>query len=246
MKINKIYLGDCLQIMKQIDNDSINMVLCDLPYGSTSCKWDIIIDFKKLWEQYLRITKEKSTIVLTASNPFSSLLVNSNIKMFKHELIWEKEQGTGQLNAKKMPLKKHELILVFSKGSIVYNPQKLLNQKAYNKKVNKVPINAINHNENLYNGGVPLNGYTAKNVTSRYPTSIVKFNRELKNRYHPTQKPVTLFEYLIRTYSNKGDLILDNCIGSGTTAIACKKTDRDFIGIEKDEKYFNIANQRIL
>jgi len=239
--LNKIYLGNCLEIMKDINDKSVDLILCDLPYGTTQCKWDTVIPFDELWIHYERIIKDFGIIVLTASQPFTSNLVMSNPKMFKYELIWEKEQGTGQLNAKKMPLKKHESILIFSKGKlghITYNPQ-MTEGKSYNRndigKVNNVK-------EKVYGAS---NGYKANNITTRYPTSIIKFNMVKQKGQHPTQKPLDMFEWLINTYSNENDLILDNCIGSGTTAIACINTNRNYIGIEKEEKYFNIANERI-
>jgi len=244
LKLNKIYCGDCLKGMKFIDDKSIDMILCDLPYGITACKWDTIIPLKPLWIQYKRVIKDNSAIVLFASQPFTSILVTSNIKMFKYEWIWEKEQGTGQLNAKIMPLKSHENILVFGIGKIKYNAQKKLVNKSYNKKVNSI-MEIIKYDASLYNSGVPLRGYNKKNVLDRWPKSIIKVNRELKGRVHLTQKPVTLCEYLIKTYTDIGGLVLDNCIGSGTTAIAAINTKRNYIGIELDRKYVNIANERI-
>ena len=232
---------DCLEGMKLIDDKSIDMILADLPYQITNCSWDTIIPFEPLWEQYERIIKDNGMIILTASQPFTSKLVMSNIKMFKYELIWEKEQGTGQLNAKKMPLKKHESILFFSNGklgNIKYNPQ-IEKGKPYNRNdIGKVN----NYKEKVYGNS---KGYKAKNISTRYPTSIKKFNMAKQKGQHPTQKPVALFEYLIKTYTNEGDIVLDNVIGSGTTAVACLSTNRKFIGFEKEEKYYNKALKRI-
>ena len=237
MELNKCYLGDCLDLMKDIEDKSIDMILCDLPYGTTACKWDTIIPFEPLWEQYKRIIKDNGAIVLTASQPFTSALVMSNPDMFRYELLWIKEQGTGNLNSNKIPLKQHENISVFYKSLPLYNPQ-MTEGKPYTIKRQK--------NTNVIFGKTGTkDGYKTKNKGERYPTSTLYFNRELKNRYHPTQKPVPLFEYLIKTYTNEGDLVLDNCMGSGTTAIACINTGRNFIGIEKDEEYFNIAQKRV-
>jgi len=239
--IDKLINGDCLEEMKQIKDKSIDMILCDLPYGTTACKWDTVIQFDLLWKQYERIIKDNGNIVLTASQPFTSALIMSNPKLFKYELIWEKEQGTGQLNAKKMPLKKHESILIFSKaklGNSAYNPQ-----FTYGKPYSRNDIGKVNNTkEKVY--GVS-NGYEAHDITTRYPTSIIRFNMVKTKGQHPTQKPVDLMEYLINTYSNVNDLVLDNCMGSGSTGVACVNTNRDFIGIELDEDYFNIAKERI-
>lgn len=241
LEINKIHLGDCLELMKDIPDKSIDMILCDLPYGTTACKWDTIIPFEPLWEQYHRVIKNNGAIVLTASQPFTSVLVISNIKNFKYEWIWEKENSTGFVNANARPLKKHENIIIFSKGSanstnksMKYYPQNLLEIN----KIAKYGSRGGYLGERKSQKNIHLQKYT------NYPTTILKFKRD-KEKLHPTQKPVPLFEYLIRTYTNEGDLVLDNCIGSGTTAIACINTNRNFIGIEKDATYFEIANKRI-
>jgi len=235
--LNKIICGDCLEVMPDIPDKSIDMILCDLPYGTTACKWDTIIPFEPLWEQYKRIIKDNGAIVLTASQPFTSALVMSNIKMFKYEWIWEKEQGTNQNLCKISPLKKHENIVVFCKEKTIYNPQFSAGNPYIVKRYNKIEKDPII--------GLEQKKIDTINTGKRYPTTIIKANRELKNRFHPTQKPVALFEYLIKTYTNEGDLVLDNCIGSGTTAVACINTGRNFIGIEKDPKYVDIANKRI-
>ena len=225
--------GDCLELMQQVPDKSIDLILCDLPYGTTKCKWDSIIPFDKLWKQYNRIIKDNGAIVLFGAEPFSSSLRMSNIKNYKYDWVWEKEQGTNQLNAKIQPLRKHENICVFYKKQHTYNPQM--------EEGTPYTINRNTQTE-LYNAQKPSN---TVNTGTRYPTTILKFNREMKNRFHPTQKPVALLEYLVKTYTNEGDVVLDNCMGSGSTGVACRNTNREFIGMELDEKYFNIAKERI-
>ena len=234
LELNKIYNEDCLEGMKRIDDKSIDMILCDLPYGMTYNKWDTVIPLDKLLEQYERIIKDNGAIVLTAQTPFDKVLGTSNLKMLRYEWIWEKENATGFLNAKKQPLRKHENILVFYKRLPLYNPQ-MGKGKSYTAVRKEKP------SLNYYN-----NQKMTKTVSDgeRYPVSIIKFNRD-KEKLHPTQKPVALFEYLIKTYTDEGEIVLDNCIGSGTTAVACLNTNRNFIGFEKEEKYYNIANERI-
>ena len=231
----KLLHGDCLELMKNIEDKSVDMILCDLPYGTTKCKWDSIIPFEPLWEQYNRIIKDNGAILLFAQTPFDKVLGSSNLKMLKYEWIWEKEQGTGGLNANKMPLKKHENILVFYKRLPTYNPQ-FTNGTPYTKTRNC-------NKSGIY--GKTEDGYVSKNEGKRYPVSILEYKRETKNRLHPTQKPVKLLEYLIKTYTNENETILDNCMGSGNTGIACINTNRRFIGIEKDDNYFNVASERI-
>ena len=234
--------GDCLEKMKDIPDGSIDMILCDLPYGTTACKWDTIIPFEPLWEQYKRIIKDNGAIVLTASQPFTSALVMSNVKMFKYEWIWNKNKGSNIMLAKKQPLKIHENILVF--GGKNYNPQKtdvvgkIRDQRLEKEKINRTdgavtPKGAIKYADDY-------------DPSKKYPVSIQYFanHREKEEVYHPTQKPVALFEYLIRTYTNEGDTVLDNCAGSGTTAIACLNTNRNAILIEKDEDYYKAALDR--
>lgn len=239
MDINQIYQGDCLEIMKKIDDKSIDMICCDLPYGTTNCKWDTIIPFEALWTEYKRITKDNAAIVLNAAQPFTSALIMSNPDMFKYEWIWHKSKITGFLNANKQPMRNHEQICVFYSKQCTYNPQKTTGHK---KLVNNF-IDNKQFNSNVYNKIIIRHKFDS---TERYPTSIQKFKSlgNIKDR-HPTQKPLELIEYLIKTYTNEGDLVLDNCIGSGTTAIAAINTKRNFIGIEKDEEYFKIAEQRI-
>jgi len=242
METNKIYHGDCLELMPQIAKGSIDMILCDLPYGTTSCKWDTIIPFDKLWEQYERIIKPNGAIVLTASQPFTSALVMSNPNLFKYEWIWDKIIPTGFTLAKYSPMKVHENILIFSKGRMAYtpkegyikfNPQKTKRNKpikGYAVTSDFLHNSTFDKQERIYN--------------EKCPMSIIQFKKD-KTREHTSQKPIALFEYLIKSYSDENDLILDNCIGSGTTAIACINTKRNYIGIEKEQKYFDIANNRI-
>lgn len=245
MEINQIYNRECLEAMQEIESQSIDMILCDLPYGTTNCKWDVIIPFDKLWEQYKRIIKDNGAIVLTAAQPFTSLLVCSNLEMFKYEWIWEKHQGTGFLNAKKQVLRIHENIVVFYKNQCTYNPQKTTGHRFVGKDKQRRPASI-----GVYRKLDIKTSY--KDDGTRYPVSVQKFDYDsdrynssiFKNR-HPTQKPVALFEYLIKTYTNENDLVLDNCIGSGTTAIAALNTNRNYLGFELDKGYFDIAEKRI-
>lgn len=231
--------GDCLELMKNIPDKSVDMILCDLPYGTTRNKWDIVIPFVPLWEQYNRIIKDNGAIVLFGSGLFSAELMESNKKIWRYNLIWEKTQPTGFLNANKMPLRNHEDILVFYKKLPTYNPQKTDGHKrkvstAYQKANCCKTENYGNHNLSSYDS------------TERFPCSVVKFAKDIQtSALHPTQKPVALLEYLIRTYTNEGETVLDNCMGSGSTGVACANTNRDFIGIELGEKYFQIAKKRI-
>ena len=229
----ELYNGDCLELMKNIPDKSIDMILCDLPYGKTRNKWDSIISLDKLWEQYNRIIKDNGAITLFAQTPFDKVLGVSNLKMLKYEWIWEKEQGTGFLNAKKMPLKNHENILIFYKKPPIYNPQ-MKKGKPYTLERNTFTVNY----------GKQVDMVRTENTGERYPLTILKFKRD-KEKLHPTQKPIALLEYLIKTYTNEGEIVLDNCMGSGSTGIACLRTNRNFIGIEKDDKYFDMAYNRI-
>ena len=242
LELNKIYNMDCLQGMKFIPDKSIDMILCDLPYGTTACKWDTIIPFEPLWEQYKRIIKDNGAIVLTASQPFTSALVMSNIKWFKYEWIWFKNVPSGMAQARYSPMKYHESVLVFSKNSI--------------KVFNKIMEERVGKGKDCYNyehycgesNHVKMDKvkkfYNAELVN---PSSVLLFNvvPNRKGKLHPTQKPVALFEYLIKTYTNEGETVLDNCMGSGTTAIACMNSKRNYIGFELDKKYFDIAEKRI-
>jgi len=233
--------GDCLEKMKDIPDKSIDMILCDLPYGTTACKWDTIIPFEPLWEQYKRIIKDNRAIVLTASQPFTSALVMSNIKMFKYEWIWEKSIGANPLLCKKQPMKYHENILVFANGKTIYNPQ-----MTKGKMRDKRPKMFGNKKDENWGGAMrEIKGIENIN-DDYYPRSYQYFsNADQKNKTHPTQKPVALFEYLIKTYTNEGDTVLDNCMGSGTSGVACGNLNRNFIGIELDLEYFKIAEKRI-
>ena len=235
MELNKIYNMDCLIGMKDIPDKSIDMILCDLPYGTTACKWDTIIPFEPLWEQYKRVIKDNGAIVLTASQPFTSALTMSNVKMFKYDFVWVKPQGVDPFMSKIRPLNNIEDILVFCKTKTKYNPQKT-EGKPYHVIRDKTPRmketnNAVMRQTETVNSG------------ERLPIRTLYFNQQ--KGIHPTQKPVALFEYLIKTYTNEGATVLDNCMGSGTTAIACMNTNRNYIGYELDKKYFDIANERI-
>lgn len=229
--------------MKSIPDGNIDMILCDLPYGTTVCKWDTVIPFVPLWEQYERIIKPNGAIVLTASQPFTSALVMSRPKLFKYEWIWDKIKPTGMLNASHQPLRRHENILVFCKKKSIYNPQKTQNPKGIEK---RGLYKYQRENEGGETVGMIKQGGTSSNYEADklLPVSIQQFSKDNKP-IHPTQKPVALFEYLIKTYTNEGDLVLDNCMGSGTTGVACKNLNRDFIGIELNQKYFEIAEKRI-
>ena len=236
IELNSIYNEDCLEGMKRIPDGSVDMILCDLPYGTTRNKWDTVIPLEPLWEQYNRVIKERGAILLTAQTPFDKVLGVSNLENLKYEWIWDKKLATGHLNAKRMPLKRHENILVFYKKTPVYNPQ-FTKGEPYDKGF------ALRESEN-WGKQVAVSGKNSSG--KRYPTSlIVKSNANQRGKLHPTQKPVSLFEYLIKTYTNKGETVLDNCMGSGTTAIACLNTNRNFIGFELDKEYFDIANERI-
>jgi len=239
LKLNQIYNIDCIDGMKQIDDNSIDMILCDLPYGITQCKWDSIIPLDKLWMEYNRITKDCSVVVLTSVQPFTSMLVMSNISYFKHEWVWEKDGGSNFGNVVREPMKEHENILVFSKGKWKYNP--IREERIGSRRGKKTKSMRSIGDSECYNKFKNLGEWYVPEL--RCPRSIQRFTRERGN--HPTQKPTLLFEYLIKTYTNEGDLVLDNCIGSGTTAVACKNLNRNFIGFEISEKYCNISNKRL-
>ena len=224
--------GDCLEKMKDIPDGSIDMIFCDLPYGTTKCKWDVIIPFEPLWEQYERIIKDTGAIVLFGSQPFTTALNNSNMKLYRYEWIWIKNNSTGFQLANKRPMKKHEIISVFYNKQPTYNPQGL---QPYGK-VNKRGSMGDNWDE------MSSNQYIQK--YTNYPTLLLEFSHD-KEKLHPTQKSIALLEYLIKTYTNEGETVLDNCMGSGTTGVACINTNRNFIGIELDPEYFKIAEKRI-
>ena len=233
--------GDCLEKMKDIPDKSIDMILCDLPYGTTACKWDVVIPFEPLWAQYKRIIKDRGAVVLFGSQPFTSALVMSNVEWFKYEWIYQKSKATNFLNAKKNPLKYHENLCVFGFGSVVYFPQ--MTEGSPYKKVHRCD----NKNDCTYGKSTRKNGDVFVNDGFRLPSSVIPVisNPSGRGQLHPTQKPVPLLEYLIKTYTLEDETVLDNCMGSGSTGIACLNTKRNFIGIEKEENYFKIAKNRI-
>ena len=236
IELNKIYNEDCLEGMKRMPDKSVDMILCDLPYGTTACKWDEVIPFDLLWEQYKRIIKDNGAIVLTASQPFTTKLIASNYEMFRYSWVWEKSYSTGFMNANKMPLKNIEDVTVFYKRLPTYNPQGII-------EVNKKQVRKKDKKTTIYNDMGIKEGSNTQKYTN-YPKQIIKTTTKEKT-IHPTQKPVALFEYLIKTYTNEGETVLDNCMGSGTTGVACLNTNRRFIGMELDEEYYNIATNRI-
>ena len=233
----KLLQGDCLELMKDIPDGSVDMILADLPYGTTRNRWDSIIPLEPLWEQYERVIKDRGAIVLTAQTPFDKVLGVSNLELLRYEWIWDKKIATGFMNARKMPLKQHENILVFYKKLPTYNPQYTKGEPYTRKRNGKGLGENYSSNTKITDGE-----YEGK----RFPKSIIiESNADRTNRVHPTQKPVALFEYLIKTYTNEGETVLDNVMGSGTTGVACKSLNRNFIGIELDEEYFKIATERI-
>lgn len=233
----ELWNGDCLELMSNIPDKSIDMILADLPYGTTQNKWDSVIPFSELWGGYKRIIKENGAILLFGQDKFTAKLMLSNESWHRYNIIWEKTKAGGFLNAKRMPLAAHEEISVFYKHLPVYNPQ-MEEGKPYIKK-------AVTNGDGNNYGKFNRIGETNINEGKRFPRSVIKFSNDNHGSLHPTQKPVELLEYLIKTYSNEQDLILDNTMGSGSTGVACKNLNRKFIGIEKDEKYFKIAKNRI-
>ena len=242
-----LILGDCLTEMKNIPDKSIDMILCDLPYGTTQCKWDSVIPFDKLWEQYNRLIKEDGAIVLFGKEPFSSQLRISNLEMYKYDWIWVKDTKSNFMQANHQPLNNVELISVFGKGYVrsikdkvmmTYNPQFTESKEYKLPKVSKTTdLFGENHKNGVYK-------HYERDTSKRYPYNIIQFNMD-KPKVHPAQKPIALLEYLIKTYTNEDGVVLDNCMGSGSTGVACVNTGRNFVGIELDEKYFNIAKERI-
>ena len=242
--------GDCLDLMKSLEDKSVDLILCDLPYGTTRNKWDSVIDLELLWEQYNRIIKDRGAILLFAQTPFDKVLGVSNLENLRYEIIWQKTAPTGFLNAKKMPMKAHENILVFYKKLPTYNPQMTQGhpRKVSSKKSRSE--SAKRHSEKSLKGesnyGVFANDIEGYDSTERYPLSVQVFAKDQqKENYHPTQKPVALLEWLLKTYSNEGDLVMDNCMGSGSTGVACVNLNRNFIGMELTEQYFEVAKERI-
>ena len=246
LDLNKIYHGDCLDIMKDVPDGSIDMILCDLPYGTTACKWDTIIPLKPLWEQYKRVCKENAAIVLTATNPFASMLIQSNLPLFKYEWVWHKNMTSGFALSKKQPLRNHELVLVFYKKQPIYNPIKekrdLSEKSKQRMNYEFTTVKGVNEHQN----GIKKIQFIPEDKELSYPKTVKKWNGvNSHNRIHPTEKPVDMMSYLVETYTKNGEVVLDNCIGSGTTAIACINTGRNFIGIEKEQEYFDIATKRV-
>jgi len=251
LEMNKIHQGDCLELLKEIGDKSVQMILCDLPYGTTPTNWDSRIPMEKLWKEYERIIKDEGAIVLTSQQPFTSLLISSNIYLYKYNWVWEKDNATNFLNSKFQPLKITEDICVFGKGStsfirsginMVYNPQftkgKPYTIKSGNQKSNSAVVRGGK------GGRKDVGGFLTENDGRRYPKNLIKFNRD-KEKLHPTQKPVELGRYLIRTYTNKGDLVLDNTCGVGSFLLSAKLENRNFIGIEINQKYCKIAEKRL-
>jgi site-specific DNA-methyltransferase (adenine-specific) len=236
LKLNKVYFGDCLKVMNYIDDKSINMILCDLPYGSTRYKWDVIIPFEKLWSQYNRIIKNGGVIALFGNEPFSSLLRISNLKHYKYDWIWDKVLPVGHLTAKKRPLQQTENICIFYNDKPVYNPQMCV-QKSRSTGKESISVGGI----------IKRKLIKSKPSIYKYPITLLKYSKVIDSsiRLHPTQKPTVLLEYLIKTYTNENDLVLDNCAGSGSTGLACLYTNRNFILIENNKEYFNIIKKRI-
>ena len=236
MRVELIH-GDCLEEMKKIPDGSIDLVLTDPPYGTTACKWDTIIPFEPMWEQLKRVTKKNGAIVLFGSQPFTSALVMSNPKMFKYEWVWDKVRGSGHLLAKKRPMMSSENISVFCETTPFYNPQMRDRERPR--------LSKNNGNTDVYNGNGEV--FVGEELKQRYPVNIITFSKSSQSDMtsHPTQKPVALMEYLIKTYTNEGETVLDFTMGSGTTGVACKNLNRNFIGIELDKDYYEIAKRRI-
>lgn len=239
MKINEIYKGDCLELMpKFVDDKSVDMIFCDLPYGTTRNKWDSVIPLDKLWSEYERVIKDNGAIVLFSAEPFTSVLVSSNPKLYRYDLIWDKKLSSGFLNSKRMPLRRHEQIIVFYKKLPTYNPQMETRGKVRKKGI------TTETGKHTTNYGKFKNTVSENNTY--YPTSILEFsNANRSEKVHPTQKPLSLIEYMIKTYTNEGDLILDNTCGSGTTLLGSAKLNRNYIGMEKDKNYYKITLDRL-
>lgn len=244
---NYLINGDCLEVMKLIDDKSIDMILCDLPYGTTKCKWDAIIDLDLLWIEYERIIKDNGVIALTAQTPFDKILGCSNLPLLRYEWIWEKTQATGHLNAKKMPMKAHENILIFYKKTPIYNPIKTMgHERKVSKAKNRIDCIIRNENDDTIYGKEYIDRIESYDSTERYPRSVIKFKSDKQiESIHKTQKPIALGEYLINTYTNENMLILDNTTGSGSFCISAFICNRNFIGIELDEEIYNSAYDRM-
>ena len=236
-----LHLGDCLEVMQGIPDGSVDMVMTDPPFGTTNCKWDSVIPFEPMWSQLKRITKPNGAIVLMASQPFTSALVMSNVGMFRYQWIWEKNKATGHLNAKKRPLVSHEDVVVFSKATTNYFPQGLVEKETPSISKGDRGRKGVGSSGDCYGAATK----DAVQTHGNYPRSVIKFTVDMKAEFHPTQKPVALMEYLIRTYTNPGETVLDFTCGSGTTGVAAANTARRFIGIERDPDYFQIASAHI-
>lgn len=244
----QIHNGDCLEVMKSIPDQSVDMILCDLPYGTTACAWDSVIPFDALWAQYRRVLKPLGAVVLTASQPFTTALIASNYDWFKYCWVWEKNRPTNFAHAKNKPMKKHEDICVFSPGTTVHasqSPSRMTyNPQGLEEIAPTVAKKSAGEKTKAFFADRPGHREFVRDKTG-YPHSILKFSTDMTG-LHPTAKPVALMEYLIRTYTNEGDVVMDNCMGSGTTGVACINTGRGFIGIERDPGYFKIAENRIV
>lgn len=238
MKDIELWLGDCLKLMDNIPNGSIDAIITDLPYGTTACKWDTIIPFVPMWDKVRKVLKPKGVFISTASQPFTSALIMSNPKWFKHSWVWDKNRGNGHLVAKVRPLQRTEDIPVFCKSSPTYNPIMIPRDKP--RKFGKTPSNTEILSKQKYR-----DDFTREDYTERYPTNLIQISWSVRNGIHPTQKPVELYEYLIKTYTNECETVLDITMGSGTTMLAAKNTNRKGIGIEKEKKYYDIAVERL-
>lgn len=236
MKRIELMFGDCMDLMRTLPDACVDLILCDLPYGTTACAWDSVIPFEPLWAEYRRIAKPNAAIVLTAAQPFTSALLMSNPKWFRYQWVWDKKIPSGMSYARFQPMRQHEDVLVFCGGRVPYNPQMTVREKPIKEGGKKKSESAPIANFNSMGGKI----YDTKN-----PTTLLQFDKVRRGSVHPTQKPVALMEYLVRTYTNAGDLVLDNCMGSGTTGVACVNTGRRFIGMENHRPYFEIARQRI-
>ena len=245
----ELYLCDCLDKLKELEDSSIDLILCDLPYGTSASNWDKKLPMDKLWLEYKRLIKPNRAIVLFSQQPFTSLLISSNLEWWKYNWVWEKDNATNFMNSHYQPMKVTEDICVFGTGATSYSPKDNMIYIPQFSEGKPYTVISGQQKENSAvvrgkQGRKSAGGYTTVNEGKRYPKNIIKFNRD-KEKLHPTQKPIALLEYLIKTYSNEGELVLDNCMGSGSTGVACIRTKRDFIGIEKEEKYFKIAEERL-
>lgn len=249
MEVNHVYLGDCLEVMKAFPSDSVDMILCDLPYGVLDCSWDKTLSFDLLWEQYNRLIKKKGAIVLFGTEPFSSKMRLSNLEAYKYDWIWKKSAPSNIAQANRQPMRYHELISVFCKGPTLYNKQMIPRVSRRIAQGQKSSLSAKNYGSEHTSLGVKEFSYSKYDADFKNPSSVLEFhairagNKELCK--HPTQKPIKLCEYLIRTYTNEGGVVLDNCCGSGSTLVAAKRTGRKWVGIEKEQQYYELTLQRI-